>query len=264
MRSPSILIAFAALWPADHAADSMAAHAAPRPAPVAHRDSVVPFAVGEHMTYRLRAEWLFVDGSGEASLRVEAVDTVHSFPAYRLTFQIKGGLAFFRMDDVQRSWLDVERLFSRRFQQQLNQTGYRRDRTYDLLPAEMRYVRPGVPSDTGRLATPIPLDDVSFIYHVRMMPLVVGETLTESRYYKPDGNPISVRVLRTERTRVPAGEFDAIVVQPIIRNEGLFGENARPEVWLSNDERRIVLRVRARVSIASVTMELRSYTPGAR
>jgi hypothetical protein len=265
MRSPSIVLTIAtAVWAAGPAPAAGPVPAIVQPAATMHRDTVVPFAVGEHMTYRLRAEWLFVDGGGEASLKVEAVDTVHAFPAYRLAFQIKGGFAFFKMDDVQRSWLDVDGLFSRRFQQQLNQTGYSRDRTYVFLPDEMRYFRPGVPSDTGRLATPIPLDDVSFIYHVRMMPLVVGQTHTEPRYYKQEGNPVRVRVLRTERTRVPAGEFDAIVVQPTIGKEGLFSADARPEVWLSNDSRRLVLRVKAKVKVATITMELRSYTPGTR
>jgi hypothetical protein len=229
---------------------------------VAPAPPVVPFAVGEEMTYRLRARWGIVSGSGEAALRVEAKEAVHGFPAYRLAMSMRGGVAIFRIDDVQRSWLDVEQLFSRRFEQKLNQTGYRRDRTYDFLPAEMRYVRVGHPADGGELATPFPLDDVSFIYHVRTLPLAVGRSYTEPRYYKSEGNPVSVQVLRTERVTVPAGEFDAIVVRPIIQTDGLFSEGGEAEVWLSNDDRRIVLKLRAKVKVGTLTMELESYTPG--
>jgi hypothetical protein len=62
---------------------------------------------------------------------------------------------------------------------------------------------------------------------------------------------------------VPAGEFDAIVVRPIVRTDGLFKEGGRAEVWLSNDERRLVLKMKVKVTLGSLTMELRSYTPGA-
>src|SRR5690606_13857419 len=107
-----------------------------------------------------------VSGSGTARFGVMAIDTVHGFPTYRLESAMKGGIAVFKVDDVQRSWLDVERLFSRRFQQKLNQTTYKRDRTYDFFPDRMRFEQPGKPGSGGDLATPMPLDDVSFLYYV--------------------------------------------------------------------------------------------------
>jgi hypothetical protein len=213
----------------------------------------VPFAVGETLSYRLHARWFFVRGSGTASLAVEGVDTVRGQPAYRLAFRMKGGIAVFKIDDVQRSWLDMDQLYAHRFEQKLNQTGYSRDRTYEFLPESMRYERIGVPGDTGQLASARPLDDVSFVYHVRTLPLEVGRSITEQRYYKRDGNPVTVHVLRRERITVPAGEFDAVVVRPIIRSDGLFSEGGEAEVWLSDDDRRLLLKMRAKVSIATLT-----------
>lgn len=226
------------------------------------RQGAVPFAVGEAMVYRLRARWAFLRGGGEASLRVEAVDTLRGHPTWRLAMHMRGGIAVFRINDLQRSWLDVNGLFSRRFEQKLDQTTYDRDRTYDFLPDEMRFVNIANPADSGRLATPRPLDDVSFIYHVRTLPLAPGDEYVESRYYKSEGNPVTVRVLRRERIEVPAGSFDAVVVRPVIRTSGLFSEGGDAEVWLSDDERRLVLRLRARVRGATLTMDLESFSPG--
>ena len=226
--------------------------------------AAVPFGVGERMDYKLSAKWFLVSGSGRASLGVEAIDTVHGHPSYRLGFRTKGGITVFKMNDIQRSWMDVRTLFSRRFEQKLDQTGYSRDRTYDFFTDQMRFVSQENPADSGTLASARPLDDVSFIYHIRTLPLVVGEEYTAARYFKQEGNPVTVRVLRTERISVPAGEFDAIVVKPIIRTKGLFSEGGEAEVWFSNDERRIPLRVRAKVSIATLTMELQKYEPARR
>jgi hypothetical protein len=176
--------------------------------------------------------------------------------------RLKGGIAFYKADDVHRSWLDVDELFSRRFEQKLNQTTYDRDRSYDFLVDEGRYVDQRNPSDSGELASLQPLDDISFVYHVRMLPLEVGKEYTEPRYYKSDGNPVTVRVLRTERITVPAGEFDAIVIKPIIRREkSLFKEDSEGEIWLSNDERRLILKLRGK-SFASITLELQSFKMG--
>jgi hypothetical protein len=194
---------------------------------------------------------------------VEAVDTVNGAPTYRLVMRMKGGMTLYKINDVHRSWLDVEHLFSRRFQQVLDQTTYDRNRTYDFQLSQGRYVDLNNPGDNGELASQQPLDDVSFIYHVRMLPLEVGQEYTEPRYYKADGNPVTVRVLRKERVKVAAGEFDAIVVKPIIRKEkSMFKEDDEGEIWLSDDDRRIILKLRGKASVATVTMELQSYTPG--
>lgn len=233
-----------------------AASTEPSPAPSAP----LPFRVGERLEYDVEAKWFLIGGGGTASYAVEAIDTVHGHPSYRLVFAMKGGITVFKMNDVQRSWLDADQLFARRFEQKLDQTNYERDRTYDFFPDRMRYEEVGKPGSGGALATATPLDDVSFLYFVRTLPLVVGEEYTEPRYYKRDGNPITVRVLRTERVTVPAGEFDAVVVQPIIRTKGMFSEGGEAEVWLTNDELRLPLKLRAKVSIATLTMELTSYT----
>ena len=42
----------------------------------------------------------------------------------------------------------------------------------------------------------------SFLYFLRTIPLDVGETYTFDRYFRPDRNPVTIKVLRTERIRV--------------------------------------------------------------
>ncbi len=220
--------------------------------------NTLPFKVGEKFDFRLQVKWGFISGSGNASLAVEALERVHGHQTLKLAFRTRGSVAVFGINDVQRSWLDTRAGFARRFEQKLDQTGYERDKTYDFLPEQMQYVNIANPADSGTLASNIPLDDVSFIYFIRTLPLKVGDVYTASRYFKADGNPVSVRVLRTERITVPAGSFNAVVVKPIIRTKGLFSEGGDAEVWFSDDPRHIPLRVRAKVSVATLTMELQT------
>ena len=224
--------------------------------------AAVPFRVGESFDFGLQAEWFLIRGTGTASLRVEALDTLRGNPAYRLSFRTKGGITVFKINDAQRSWLDARQLYSHRFEQKLDQTGYRKERTYEFFPEALRYMSIENPADSGTLASALPLDDVSFLYFIRTLPLKVGDEYTAARYYKRDGNPVTVRVLRTERITVPAGEFDAVVVKPIIRTKGLFSEGGEAEVWFSNDARHLPLKVRAKVSIATLTMELKRFSAG--
>jgi hypothetical protein len=72
---------------------------------------------------------------------------------------------------------------------------------------------------------------------------------------------VKIRVLRKERIDVPAGEFAAIVIQPIIKTKGIFSEGGRAEIWLSDDANRIMLQMKSKLSFGSLNLYLKSYRP---
>lgn len=221
----------------------------------------VPFGPGEQMVYRAR--WGIFGTIGSGALNVEAVDTVRGRPSYRLGFRINGGLAFFSIADTLRSWMDVRDLYAHRFDKRQNGS-YERDRTYEFYPDRMFWERSDKPEENGDLASAEPLDDVSFLYFVRTLPLEVGKTYTFPRYYKESGNPVTIKVLRKEKVEVPAGKFNAIVVQPIIQTDGLFSEGGEAQVWFTDDPNRILVKLQAKMSVGTLKMELESHTPGTR
>ena len=114
-------------------------------------------------------------------------------------------------------------------------------------------IQPEKPSVTN------PLDDGSFLYFIRTVPLEVGKTYEFDRYFRPDRNPVKITVLRKERIKVPAGTFDAIVIRPSIKSKGIFSENGQAEVWLSDDERHIMLQLKSKLSFGSLSLYLKSY-----
>src|SRR5690606_39466437 len=117
-----------------------------------------------------------------------------------------------------KSLIDVSDLIARRFEQKQKEVNYERHRTFDFFPEQGIWKRLEN-GQTGDLATAEPLDDVSFIYFIRTIPLEVGKTYTFDRYYKDSGNPVIVKVLRKETVTVPAGTFETVVVQPIIKTK---------------------------------------------
>ena len=59
-----------------------------------------------------------------------------------------------------------------------------------------------------------------------------------------------------------AGTFSSIVIQPRIKANGIFGENGDAEIWFSDDERRLPLRIKSRFAKFSLNLSLESYVPG--
>lgn len=218
----------------------------------------IPFQPGEEMVFRVRASVL---GKGDAVMRVGQIDSIHGFPTFPLEFHIRGGAALgaFKIDKEYYSWLDTERLFSRRFH---NITDHgRRVREMEFFPEE-RLVRRIDVDTTWALPSVLPLDDLSFVFFARTLPLEVGASYTYNRYFKDEGNPVILEVLRKDRVQTGVGEFNTIVVNPVIPGSNLFEQGARAEIHFSDDDRRLVVYMRVKYWVVPVTMELIEFTEG--
>jgi hypothetical protein len=225
------------------------------PAPASAAPPPIPsraFAVGERLTYDVHFGPFRV---GQASMEVVGVERFRNRDAYHTRFLLRGGTAFYRVNDRYESWFDARTLESLRYAQQIDQGSYERERVFDIFPERRTFTEAGKPEEQPSVADP--LDDGSFLYFLRTIPLEVGKTYEFNRYFRADRNPVRISVLRRERIRVPAGSFDAIVVRPTIKTTGIFSEGGRAEVWFADDSTRRMLQMNSRLSFGSLSLHLR-------
>lgn len=212
----------------------------------------VPFMVGERLTYDVKFGPIKV---GSGSMEVSALDTVRDRTAWHVTFRVKGGTFFYRVNDVMESWIDTTSFASLRFRQQLEEGGKERLRDYLMFPERAEYTENGgdpLPS------VDLPLDDASFLYFVRSLPLTIGETYEFHRYFKPDRNPVRITVVGREMISVPAGTFSTILIKPVIKTKGIFSEDGEARIWLSDDDRRVMVQLKSSLSFGSLNLYLTS------
>jgi hypothetical protein len=217
----------------------------------------VPFEVGERLTYQAKINFL---NAGTATMAVVGIEDVRGHPTYHTTFDVKGHVLMFHVDDHYESWFDTTTLVSLRHEQHIDETSYKADRVYEFYPDRRVYVRNGVENPS----VAEPLDEGSFVYFMRSTPLEVGKTYEFDRYYHLDRNPVRIDVVRRERVTVPAGEFDAILIRPTIKSKGLFSEKGDAEVWLADDSTRRVLRLKSKLPFGTLYLELKNVENVAR
>jgi hypothetical protein len=216
----------------------------------------VPFSVGERAVYEVKFGFV---PAGTGRMEVAGIESVRGRDAYRFRFRVTGGIPLYRVDDVLESWVDTARFQSLRYVQDQEEGGRQRERHYEIYPERAVF------QERGKAEAPSvadPLDDASFLYFIRTLPLEVGRTYEFNRYFKPGSNPVKIVVLRRERIEVPAGKFNTIVIQPIIKTRGIFSEGGRAEVWLADDASRIVVQMKSKLPFGSLNLYLRSYQPG--
>lgn len=212
-----------------------------------------PWAVGEFLEYTLKFGSISV-GSGR--MQVLGRDTLRGRDVWRLKFDFSGGIPFAHVKDAFDSWLDAETHNSLRFEQHLLELGKRRDRTYQIFPERATFQ---LNDQEEKPSVPNPLDDAAFFFFIRTIPLEVGQSYDFNRYFDPKANPVTIRVLRRDTVEVPAGRFPAIVIQPMIKTNGIFSEGGHAELWLSDDNRRFLLQMKSKLSFGSLNLYLRKY-----
>lgn len=222
--------------------------------------AVVPFGPGEYLRYKLKVGPL---SAGEGFMAIRGIDTVQGHPTYHIQMGMKGSPLFgaVRVDDLYESWLDTRQLVSRRYVKDVHMNGYEKYKAFELYPEDGYWER----TDEDKfddLPTALPLDEIAFVYFIRTLPLEVGKTYTFNRYFKKEGNPVVIRVLRKEVKEVPAGTFNTIVIQPIIQTSGLFSEGGEAELYFTDDEDRFLVYMRTKLPIFSMTLHLEEVTRG--
>jgi hypothetical protein len=224
-----------------------APHGVSRGTPRAAR---MPFHVGEKLSYQAKVNFL---SAGSASMNVEDIEEIRGHATYHTVFDVHGHVLFFHVDDHYESWFDTTTLISLHHTQHIDEGRRHDDNTYDFYPEHRDYVRNG----QEKPGVADPLDEGSFIYFLRSLTLEVGKTYTLNRYYDLSRNPITIQVERREHVTVPAGDFDAIVVHPVIKSRGLFSERGDAEVWLTDDSAHTLVRLKSKLPFGTLYLELK-------
>ncbi len=224
--------------------------------------AVLPFGVGESFTFTIGYGMV---KAGEARIAIEDSLTYFGQNVLEVVTRARSNRffdAFFRVRDQAVSYIDADSLFSRYYAKHLREGGYQRDVEihFDHL-ARIAYFPSGKEN-----VIPFGVHDVlSAFFRVRTLDLTAG-----SEYSLPthgDKRMYDLRVLVRQRERVKnkvLGEVDCVVVQPILGDEGLFQSSGELLVWFTDDDRRIPVRLRAKVPVGAIEANLSAYHPPTR
>lgn len=226
--------------------------AAAHPAPPTY-----PFSVGEKFQYAAK---LGIIRLGTAWMSVTGIDTVRGHESFVFEFGLDASAPFYKSKSVLQSWTGTQDLVSRRFHQDLVENGKPRKRYFEIFPDSLFYTQENRVGTKPSVSDP--LDDAAFFYFLRTLPLEVGKTYTYERYFKADRNPVKITVVKRERMEMPDGsKVDCMILNPVVGEDGLFAPRSKAMLWITNDERRIPVQIKAKLSFGSVTLLLESVTP---
>lgn len=214
------------------------------------------FKVGEKLTFTIGYEFI---PAGKTILRVEEITTINGKKAYHISSRTKSHRLFdpfFKVRDEIDTYMDSSTLRSIKFRKKLREGRYSYDYSVEFDSDKMQAVSI---TSKGSRTVDIPdftLDILSAMYYMRTLDLEVGKTQTVNVLDNDKLYPLDLKIIRKERVNVRAGMFDCFLVEPMLKSGGLFKNEGKLSVWVTDDHRKIPVLIKSKAIIGSIVVEL--------
>ncbi|MFH1352978.1 MAG: DUF3108 domain-containing protein [bacterium] len=208
----------------------------------------LPFGEKEEIVYNIR--WSFIN-CGQSSLTIERIST----SCFKITSLAKSYPFFdhfYKVRDRVEAWWDIKQMRSLRFEKHMREGKRAVDDLIEIDTAQNIAKRE---RETWAV-TPHALDVLSSLYYIRLKNLTPGSSLVVDVYTKKKLWPLNVKVIRREKISVRDREYKTILVEPEMREEGIFKAKGRIWVWLTDDEKKIPVQMKSKIPIGSIIAEM--------
>lgn len=103
---------------------------------------------------------------------------------------------------------------------------------------------------------------ISAAFYARVFQMIPGQTFKFRLTDEGKNMVFRGHVLRKEKLSTAIGEFNTIVIKPDFEIEGVFKPVGEIYMWLTDDDRRMIIRIESAIRIGTLVGKLHSITPG--
>ena len=216
----------------------------------------IPFGEGEDLVFTIRYGLI---NAGEATLEIPNMAVLDSVECYHIVSMARTNKAFdriFKVRDKHESFMDSELLISRRFVKHLREGRFKKDMTIDF--DQKNHV--AIYKDKQVPIVPNTHDFLTALYYIRTLAARPGQAVAMANHTDGKNYPIYVKFISRERVSVPAGDFDCIVVEPVLETSSIFENKGKLTIWLTDDSVRMPVMLRSQVIVGAFEAVLKEYT----
>ena len=223
------------------------------------KENRYPFSPGEKLTFQVR--WAFIP-AGEAVLEIYPIETMNgrkvyhfvltarSYPVVDLIYKVRDRIDAYTDEKLKHSILYKETKEGKRKKKVVVQFNWEKGEAQR--------------SNFGEKRAPIPVkpgtfDPLSVYYALRLHDLKenmeIEKPLTDGKKWILG----RARVIKREKVTVLSGTYDTYLVQPSLEHiGGVFrkSKDAKLQIWVTADARRIPVKIKSKVTVGSFVAEL--------
>lgn len=204
--------------------------------------SQLPFVTGERLIYGVRVGGM---GAGTGEMSVSGPVDVRGVEVLVLRSDLKARFGPIKGSGRTQSWLDAERMTALRFVKDERLIVSRHRDSVEVFPETRRWM--AADGSSGTTPSGAPLDELSFIYFIRTLPLTADTTFEVTRHFDANRNPVGLRVLGREAVSTRAGVFQTVIVEMRVKDPRNYRGEGVIRVHLTDDDCRLPVRIESRM-----------------
>ena len=229
-------------------------------------DSQKPDAYDTGEWFKFRIHYGFVN-AGYATLEVkEAVkDNKKIYHAIGKGYTVGMSRLFFKVDDNYESYFDKETNKPYQFVRKIDEGGYTKNQEGFFNQATNKVLVKDYKGKTEKTVsvTENVQDIISTFYFLRNHPnidkLKVGESIVVDMFFDDEVFKFKLKFIGREDLKTKFGTAPTMMFRPIVQSGRVFKEEESLTVWISDDDNKIPLRIKASLSVGSIKADLESF-----
>ena len=224
------------------------------------------FKVGEKIVFSVK--YMGIE-AGEVSLETVRFVKIDGKVALHLRGTAKSSplfSLFYQVDDYAESYVSADKFWSLRHEIHARESRRRQDRivVFDHVKNRVRSydrtVKKNKPPEVKEFDMELrdhALDTFAALWWMRTQKFEVGRAYWYDVFDNGKHWRIETKILRKQKIMSPFGKVDTVIIQPFTYFEGVLKKKGEALIWVTDDERKLPIKIESKVKIGTITAELK-------
>ena len=170
---------------------------------------------------------------------------------------------FYKVDDVYESYFDKDSIKPYLFKRKTDEVGYKKHRITNFnYTSKKAYIQDFTQQTDTSVAFTNVQDLMSSFYYLRNQKvdhLKIGDEIAIDMFLDSQVYPFKLRFLGREVLSTKFGKIKSLIFRPLVQSGRVFKEEESVTLWITDDENKIPIKMKASLSVGSLRAELEDY-----
>jgi hypothetical protein len=222
------------------------------------------FTVGEWFKFRIHYGVL---NAGYATVEVKeaALNNKKVFHVVGKGYTTGMSRFFFKVDDLYESYFDKETGIPYQYVRKINEGGYTKNQEGFFSHTENKILVKDYKNKTQKTLeiTKNAQDILSTFYYLRNYPtidkLIPGQSVIIDMFFDDETTKFKLKFLGREDITTKFGVISSMIFRPLVQSGRVFKEEESLTVWVSDDNNKLPLRIKASLAVGSIKADLDEF-----
>ena len=197
--------------------------------------------------------------AGEATFETK-IDTLNNNEVYKIISKTKTNKfldKFYKIRDHIEIWIDKKNLSLLKVNKDINEGNY----SHSFFAEIDKNESVAIFNDKKIKIPENVFDPLGAIYYYRTLNLNRDNEYDFFSFDEGKINNISLKVSAIEFIKTPLGKFECYVLKPFSKNnKKLFKNNGQMTIWISNDDKKLPIKIEQNTAIGTLILSLKKYS----